>query len=229
MVLEVIATNLTDVKQAAKYGANRLELSPSMSELGITPSYGLIKAAVETVDIPINVIVRPHSQSFQYNKDDLKCMITDIETIKNLGANGIVIGPLTSKGTVDEETLKQLLESSGDLEVTFHRAFDFARDQREALACLSNYPQVTRVLTAGGNYNAPDAVNELNQLVEDTKNTNLTIMAGHGLRVDTFKDFYNHTNVREVHFGSGVRINNSFSHMIDSYKIKIIKDILQED
>ncbi|MBM7600004.1 copper homeostasis protein [Virgibacillus halotolerans] len=228
MVLEVIATNLTDVKQATRYGANRLELSPSMSELGITPSFGLIKAAVKAVDIPINVIVRPHSQSFQYNEDDLTSMITDIEMIKELGANGIVIGALTDKGTVDEETLKQLLDVSGDLDVTFHRAFDFARNQREALACLSNYPQVTHILTAGGNYDAPDAVNELNQLVEDAKDTNLTIMAGHGLRVDTFKDFYNQVKVKEVHFGSGVRVNNSFRHMIDSNKVKRVKDILRE-
>lgn len=228
MVLEVIATNLSDVKQATSFGANRLELSPSMSELGITPSYGLIKAAVESVDIPINVIVRPHSQSFQYNEDDLTSMITDIEVIKDLGANGIVIGALTPEGMVDEEVLKQLLRVAGDLDITFHRAFDFARNQIEALECLSNYAQVKRILTAGGNFKAPDAISNLNQLIHYSKNTHLTIMAGHGLRVDTFKEFYDRTQPKEVHFGSGVRVNESFEHGIDGNKIKKVKDILQE-
>lgn len=228
MFLEVIATNLTDVKQATSYGANRLELSPSMSELGITPSYGLIKAAVESVDIPINVIVRPHNQSFQYNEDDLTCMITDIEIIRDLGANGIVIGALTPEGKVDENVLKRLLSVAGDLDITFHRAFDFAGDQIEALECLSKYAQVKRILTAGGNYKALDAIANLNQIIHHSRNTHLTIMAGHGLRVDTFKEFYDGTQPKEVHFGSGVRFNDSFDYEIDGKKIKKIKDILQQ-
>lgn len=74
MLLEVITTNLTDVIEAEQYGADRIELSPAMAEIGLTPSFGLLKNAVEAVNIPMNVMVRPHSQSFVYNKHDLDTM-----------------------------------------------------------------------------------------------------------------------------------------------------------
>src|SRR5690625_2112304 len=118
MLLEVIATNLTDVIDAEWYGADRIELSPVMTELGITPSYGLIKKAVNAVDIPINVIVRPHSRSFQYDEHDVQTMIADIEMIKTLGANGIVIVPLTPEKPIDETVLVRLLEVADGLDVT---------------------------------------------------------------------------------------------------------------
>src|SRR5690625_5071664 len=100
-MLEVIGTSLKDVKQAERYGADRIELCQSMTESGTTPSYGLIKSAVEAVNIPINVIVRPHDHSFVYDEDDIETMIQDIRIIKGIGANGIVIGPITKERQVD--------------------------------------------------------------------------------------------------------------------------------
>ena len=226
MVLEIIATNLTDVKQAAAYGANRLELSPAMSELGITPSYGLIKNAVNAVDIPINVIVRQHSQSFHYNENDLITMKSDIEMIKKVGASGVVIGTLTPEGKIDEEALKQILSVTENLDVTFHRAFDFAKDQMEALECLSKYTKVKRILTAGGNYNAHEAIPQLNHIINHAKDTHLKIMVGHGLRMDNFEKFYQEIQPEEVHFGSGARINDSFLSPIDKNKVEKINEIL---
>lgn len=227
MTLEIIATNLKDVKDAAAFGADRLELSPSMSELGITPSYGLIQLAIEAVNIPINVIVRPHSQSFLHNEDDLATMIADIEMIKKLGANGIVIGALTAKHTIDEEALKRLIWAAGDLHITIHRAFDFARDQKEALECLAKYTQVKTILTSGGKRKATEAITEIKELMELAADTHLTIMAGHGLRVNSFEGFYKEIQPDEVHFGSGVRINESFSKPINQDAIKRVKRVLR--
>ncbi|KNE21124.1 copper homeostasis protein CutC [Virgibacillus pantothenticus] len=223
MLLEVITTNLTDVIEAEQYGADRIELSPAMAEIGLTPSFGLLKNAVEAVNIPMNVMVRPHSQSFVYNKHDLDTMKADIELIKKVGANGIVIGALTVKQTIDEEVLKQLLDVADGLEVTFHRAFDFARDQVEALQCLAKYEQITTILTAGGNYKAPDAIPQLQQIIDLANDTHLSVMVGHGLRPETFADVYHQLKPQAFHFGSGVRINNSFAHSLDRSKIQQVK------
>jgi copper homeostasis protein len=109
MILEVIATHLSDVIDAEKYGADRLELSPGMLEDGITPSFGLIEAAVQNAKIPINVMIRPHSKSFVYDENDIETMIKDIQIAKKLGANGIVFGALTKDGQIDKEVVKRLL------------------------------------------------------------------------------------------------------------------------
>ncbi|ALX50676.1 copper homeostasis protein CutC [Lentibacillus amyloliquefaciens] len=227
MTLEIIATSLTDVKQAEAYGADRLELCTGIAEGGITPNYGLIAEAVKAAAIPINVMIRPHSESFMYNEDDLTVMKKDIQMVRELGANGIVIGALTADDMIDEAVLKQLLDEAQGLDVTFHREFDFARNQEEALACLAGYPQVKRILTSAGQQPAPQAVQNMKQLMQLAGNTHLEIMAGHGLKADNFAKFYKETEPKEVHFGSGVREKGSFSYSIDERKMNDIKTVLR--
>lgn len=226
LTLEIIATNLKDAKKAEEYGADRLELSPSMMELGITPSYGLIESVIKEVNIPFNVIIRPHSQSFIYNKDDVTVMKKDIQKVKDLGGDGIVIGPLTSDKVIDEEVLKQLLDEAGKLDVTIHKAFDFVRDQEEALECLSNYPQVKRILTSGGPQPAPAVPQKIKRLMQLASDTHLKIMVGGGLREDNFRQFYEEVKPEEIHFGSGVRVEGSYLQPIDKDKVNKIKEIL---
>ncbi|MED4203296.1 copper homeostasis protein CutC [Neobacillus mesonae] len=226
MIIEVIGTTLNDVKEAELYGANRVELCQSMSEDGLTPSYGLIKSAVESVNIPINVMVRPHDDSFVYDANDLKVMCEDIRMIKKIGANGIVIGPLTKEGTIDEAALQALLHEANGLEVTFHRAFDFVKDQQEALATILKYKQVTTILTAGGNGAATEFASNLAELVEQTKDTHLTIMPGHGLRVDDLAEFYQVVKPNALHFGTGVRVGHTFANGMSEEKLRQIRGLL---
>lgn len=228
MTLEIIATTLTDAKVAEMYGADRLELSPSMLELGITPSYGLIEKVAEEVTIPFHVIVRPHSHSFIYNEDDVKVMRRDIEIIKLLGASGIVIGPLKEDRTIDEEVLKQLLEVAEDLDVTFHKAFDHVRNQEEALSCLMKYPQIRRIATSGGNQPAPKSISQIKKLIKLTEASSIDIMIAGGLRPENFEAFYQETRPKEVHFGSGVRVEESYMKPIDPKKIEQIKKMLEK-
>lgn len=227
MLLEVIGICLKDVKAAEKYHADRVELCQSIAEDGLTPSYGLVKSAVEAVNIPINVMVRPHNKSFVYDKDDLITMCQDIQVIKQIGANGIVIGPLTQEGTIDEPALKILLEAADGLEVTFHRAFDFVRDQMEGLETILKYKQITTILTAGGDRLATDSAANLIRLIERTKGTNLTIMPGHGLRMETLRSFYEEVQPKALHFGSGVREDFDFDKGLSKEQITRIKELTE--
>lgn len=226
MVLEIIATNLTDARQAEAYGADRIELSPGMAELGITPSYALIELVAESVNIPFNAIIRPHSQSFVYNKDDVAVMKKDIEIVKKLGGDGIVLGPLTKEHVVDQEVLKELLDVADDLDVTFHKAFDVVRNQEEALETLAKYPQIKRIATSGGEYQAPQVPDKIKKLIHLSQHTHLEIMIAGGLKEDNFKEFYRNVQPKEVHFGSGIRIDESYHQPIDKDKVEKVKNII---
>ena len=226
MDIEVIGTRLKDVKEAELYGANRVELCQNMYEDGLTPNYGLIKSAVESVNIPINVMVRPHNNSFVYDSDDLKVMCEDIRVIRKIGANGIVIGPLTNEGKIDEDVLQALLYEANGLKVTFHRAFDYLKDQKEAIATILKYKQITTILTAGGNGLATEFMADLAELVEQTKDTHLTIMPGHGLRLDDLEDFYQVVKPNALHFGSGVRVGHTFANGISKELLEGIRRVL---
>ena len=223
MILEVIATSLDDAVVAERGGADRLELCAALSEGGLTPSLGLVEAVVSGARIPVNVIIRPHSRSFHYEESDLAVMLADIRHIKNAGAAGIVIGALTKNKKVDTEAMSRLLDLAEDMDVTFHRAIDRVENQMEALEILAGFPQIKRVLTSGGLAPAPQSAKQLKMLVEKSKNMTVKIMAGHGMTADSVSSLIATTGVEEVHFGSGVRVKQSFMHPIDADVISKIK------
>ena len=52
----------------------------------------MIEKVINSVNIPVNVMIRNHAKSFRYSGYDLEVMQKDIEIVKSLGANGVVIG-----------------------------------------------------------------------------------------------------------------------------------------
>ncbi|CAI8729888.1 PF03932 family protein CutC [Brevibacillus sp. IT-7CA2] len=226
MLVEVIATSVEDAKRAEQGGADRLELISGILEGGITPSWGLIEAVVKAVSIPVNVMVRPHSQSFCYTAEELAVMRQDVRIIRELGATGVVFGMLTPENRLDQRGLELLLGESGALNVTFHRAFDDAVDQMEAALILLKYPQVRTILTSGGKKTAIEGADCIEQLVKLTENTQLTILAGSGLSLANVGDLVKRTGVTEVHFGSAVREEGQALRYVDAERVAAIKQLL---
>ncbi|MGF6957266.1 copper homeostasis protein CutC [Paraburkholderia youngii] len=226
VLLEVIATTVADARAAAQAGADRLELVTAMGEGGLTPSVGLIEAVVAAVGIPVNVIVRPHSRSFVYDADDYAVMLRDIRAVKAAGANGIVIGMLDAERTIDREGLARACEAADGLAITFHRAFDEARDLREALDVLLGFEAVTNVLTSGGKPSVLQAQAVVSELVRQADGSPCTVLAGAGLTVDAVADFVSNTHVEAVHFGSGVRVNGNGLAPVDQAKVMQVRALL---
>lgn len=223
MLLEVIAVSPADATLAEKYGADRLELCTGMAEGGLTPSHAVIKQTVQASDLPVNVMVRPHANSFVYSDETISLMQEDIEHIKTLGANGIVIGPLTEQNTINENHLQRLLKAAEGMEVTFHRAFDEVANMEEALESLLNYPQITTILTAGGPEKALDNVTNLKNLVNKTAETALTIMPGSGLDATKLEQFNQTVKPQAIHIGTGARELKTYESPLSQAKIEAIK------
>lgn len=226
MILEVIAISLEDAIAAERAGANRLELCMALSEGGLTPSLALVEAVVSGVDIPVHVMVRPHSRTFHYDENDLAVMAADIRHIKHAGAAGVVIGAVTAENKVDKEAVSFLLKEAEGLDVTFHRAFDEIDDQLEALTIIASFPQICRILTSGGQAPAPESAEQLKKLVERSQDTSVKILAGNGMTPESVSTLVKETGLQEVHFGSAVRINRSFMYPIDEEVIVAIKNEL---
>ncbi|MFB9279086.1 copper homeostasis protein CutC [Cohnella cellulosilytica] len=226
MILEVIATSVLDAKLAQEYGANRIELISGIVEGGVTPSIGLIEQVVKAVDIPVNVMLRPHANGFCYDEDDLAVMARDAGIIRESGAAGIVMGMLSAEGKIDTSALERLLDDTGALAVTFHRAFDELEDRRAALELLSRYPAIRKILTSGGKSSALDAKEEIAELAKLSEGRSLDILAGSGLGVESLDEFIRQTKVREVHMGTGVRRNGRALEPIDPDKMRAAADIV---
>ncbi|WP_373230157.1 copper homeostasis protein CutC [Cohnella sp.] len=222
MLLEVIATCADDIVKANSGGADRIELVTGLQEGGMSPSLGLLEAAVNLSAVPVHVMIRPHSRSFHYDPDDVRIMVKDIGAVRRAGAAGIVLGALQENGRVDKDTLKLLLEAAEDLSVTFHRAFDETRDLDEALDDLLAFP-VDRILTSGGKPSVLQAMDTIGRLVKRTQGTRLRILAGSGLTIESLPEFIMKTEVKEFHFGRGVRAGMLSTGQIDPELVRRIK------
>jgi copper homeostasis protein len=144
--LEIVVDSLLGVQIASEAGAQRVELCSSFVEGGITPSYGLISLAVQQ-KILVNVLVRPRAGDSVYSSFEVETILEDIYASKRLGANGVVIGALTSDFQLDLEVMKSLIVAARPLEITFHRAFDVVADPLATLEALLTLGVERRALT----------------------------------------------------------------------------------
>ncbi len=207
-MLEIIATSVEDAIVIEKGGADRIELVSALSEGGLTPSYGLMHQVIGAGNIPVNVMIRPHSRSFVYSDEDLLCMLEDIQQAKALGANGVVFGMLDAQGNLAVPQLKMLLGHCQGLEVTFHRAIDQAKDILAATELLASMP-IHRVLSSGGPGQAQSNLAILRQMRDILERQGKRLLAGSGISPQNCKNILRATRAHELHVGTSVRNNNS--------------------
>ena len=199
MYIEICSSNFQSAINAQKAGAHRIELCSELAVGGITPSYGLIKQTLQSLEIPVFVLVRPRSGNFTYSDGDFEIMKQDIEICKALGCDGIVSGILNLDNTIDKERTKELIELSKPMSFTFHRAFDWTPNPFEALSILRDL-KVDRILTSGQATSAEKGILILNQLKELAENK-LTILPGSGINPKNILIFKG-AGFKEVHCSS---------------------------
>jgi copper homeostasis protein len=196
-LLEIAANSLGSALAAQAGGADRVELCANLSEAGTTPSPGTLAVTRDRLHIPLYVLVRPRAGDFCYDDADIEAMLRDIETCVGLGCDGVVIGALDVDGDVDVSTCRTLIAAAGPLGVTFHRAFDAARDQTRALRTIAELG-CERVLTSGGEAVALDGAERIAEFVEQAGST-IVVMAGAGINASNVRDVVERSHVRELH------------------------------
>lgn len=220
-MLEIIAMTVEDAKCIEYCGADRIELVSALTEGGLTPSYATIEKVVNSVNIPVNVMIRNHAKSFCYSEYDIEIMKKDIEIVKSLGANGIVLGMLDKYRNIDEKNLKILLDKAEGLEVTFHKAIDIT-DIKKSIKAISKYDGITNILTAGGIGKITDNIENINYMIDNSANKN--ILLGGGLNLDNIQDLKEQTKAKDFHFGTAIRFEKSpFAEIDEKQLSRLVK------
>lgn len=223
-MLEIIGMTVEDAKIIEDCGADRIELVSALTEGGVTPSFGLIEAVVNSVDIPVNVMIRHHANSFVYSNEDISIMLKDINIVKNIGANGIVLGLLDNYKNIDEANLRSLLKECGNLDVTFHKAID-ETNCIKSMDVLNDYSQITNILTSGGKGNILDNIDIIKKMIY--KSNNINILLGGGLKFSNINEIKEKTNAKDYHFGTAVRVDKNPFGKIDEAKLKELVKIIK--
>ena len=197
VTLEVCVDSIEGAVAAEEAGATRVELCANLRESGTTPSAGAIELAGERIRIPFHVMIRPRAGDFCYSATEREVMARDIESARRRGAAGVVLGMLTRDGEVDAGATRRLVEAARPLEVTFHRAFDVARDPMDALERIIGLG-AERVLTSGGEESAEEGIGFIRRLVE-AAGGRIVVIAGAGVNAENAERIVRETGVREVH------------------------------
>ena len=205
-MLEIAANSLGSALAAQEGGADRIELCDNLGEGGTTPSYGTLAVARDRLRIPLFVLIRPRAGDFRYDEAEVDVMLRDIESCVKLGCDGVVIGALDTRGDVDEAVCRERIAAAGSLGVTFHRAFDAARVQAQALDSIIALG-CERVLTSGGEADALTGAERIAGFVKQA-GSRLSVMAGAGIDTGNIREVARRSNAHEFH-ASGRALRSS--------------------
>lgn len=205
MIIEVCAESYEHALKAEKAGADRIELCKDLHLDGLTPDYESAKKTIDSLNIPVYILIRPIEGDFIYSNEEFELMKMDIIKFKEMGCKGIVSGVLNDDNSIDIERTKELVELSRPLEFTFHRAFDLVSDPFEEIENLIEIG-VTRILTSGQKHKAIEGLELLEEFKNFSKNR-ILIMPGSGISNMNFMKF---NSFNEIHgsFRDGVPIIN---------------------
>jgi copper homeostasis protein len=219
MVLEICVDSIESAKAAQQGGAHRVELCAALSEGGITPSSGLIEGVRAALMIPMFVIIRPRGGDFFYSDDEFGVMEQDIIRAKDHGADGVVLGILCPNGDVDVIRTRKLVDLSRPLEVTFHRAIDWAPHIDEAVEQVIQ-TGAERILTSGGAQTAIQGAATISRMVAQAAGR-INVMVGGAVRSENIGKIAKTTLATEFHASLRRRSSSPVSYYRSGFSLGI--------
>jgi len=186
MIIEVCCNSIASAQAAQAAGAHRIEFCVGLPLGGLTPSWGLLEAYKEVIDIPTRVLIRPREGDFTYSPEEFKSMLADVSHCTALGFEGVVSGVLHSDFSLDLARTQELVAAAGPGRFTFHRAFDWVLNPESSLEQLSQMG-VHTVLSSGGATQAIEGLPLLKKLLAMDSAT--VIMPGSGIGPDNAHEF----------------------------------------
>ena len=225
-LLEVCCGSPESVDAAVAGGALRVELCSALEVDGLTPPVEWLRETKRRYpSLKVHVLVRPRAGDFVYTEEEVETMETQIESVLEAGADGIVIGCLTAAGDVDipaTERLVSVVESwnlasellhsdlchaandshffpspSRPVSVTFHRAFDVCRHPFEALEQIIGLG-CRRILTSGQAPSAEEGVDLLRKLQVRAAGR-IIILPGGGVTPENAARILSRSGCTEIH------------------------------
>lgn len=199
--LELCVASLEGARIASNMPVTRIETCVALEQGGLTPSVGMVAWIQSTFDLEQHVLIRQRAGGFTYSYDEILVMRDDILRFREAGAKGVVIGALTTNGDLATDALGAWHRAAGDMDLTFHRAFDEVRDWKKAMDQLI-VMGFKRILTSGQAASVEAGLETLSEMVAYAAGR-IEIMAGGGVR-PTNKEAVIATGVNAVHFSGTI-------------------------
>ncbi|GAK06199.1 cytoplasmic copper homeostasis protein CutC [Geomicrobium sp. JCM 19037] len=219
----MVVLNETDAQVAEEGGASRLALATSMNEGGRTPDIGVIESVINTVGVPVRVMIRPSGGSFTYCDEEQVKIAQTVKEIAELGGvDGIVVGALTASGHVDRTFLEKVIPVTKGMKLTFNRAIDNTVDIHEAYDAICDYKEfVTDVLTSGGRPKAEDALLVLREMMAQSwERKGPVIMPCSGITGNNLAYIHRFLYAKYYQIGTAARVDRSFDQPLELEQVQ---------
>ena len=221
MLLEVIVQSVSDAREAARGGADRLEVVRNLEAGGLTPPHDLVRDIAAEVSLPLRVMVR-ENDGYSTHPGERSALADAAAAFADLGVDGIVIG-FARDGQPQIDDVIDVVPTA--VRVTFHRAFDQLADPCGAIARLSTVAQIDRILTSGGE-GSPMARCERLQEYQELAGSRLTIVAGGGVDEELLRRLAQRQIVREVHVGRAAREGQRLDGAVSAASVRRLRTLL---
>ena len=212
-VIEICVDRLDSVQHCAQAGIDRIELCAALSEGGLSPSLGFLRAARQIFPGKIMMMIRPRAGDFCYAPAEQAMMIDEIAIAREHGADGVVFGCLEHDGRIDLTFVRSLVQAASGLDITFHRAFDVSYDLSSSLESLIELG-IPRVLSSGGEADVWKGVDCLQRLIKQAARR-ITILPGGGLMTERAAEFVRHSGATEIHLSARGSFPSLMTHRRD--------------
>ena len=197
-ILEVCVETIQQGLLAENNHADRIEFCHRLDLGGVTPDHDLIRSAVNTIKIPVKIMIRPRGGDFIYSDSEVDKMKSDIRYCKSIGVEEVVLGALNEDGEVDNRLTQRLAKLAFPMKVTFHKAIDAVNNFMSSLKTLSTMENIDSVLTSGTKENALSE-KEYIKLASKEFSGLLNIIAAGSITNRNLKEIHSELKMKEYH------------------------------
>jgi copper homeostasis protein len=197
MKLEMCVGSLEGARLANKYAVNRIETCIALEQGGLTPTISMVNWIHNTFQLEQHVLIRQRAGGFCYDYDELLIMRDQINAMREIGVAGVVIGALTPTYELDVDTLETWKSKSGNMDLTFNRAFDDVKVWKKGIDQLVKMG-FKRILSSGQQPTVSSGLERLTEMVGYAAGR-IEIMAGGGIS-DALVAPIIKTGVDAIHF-----------------------------
>jgi copper homeostasis protein len=225
LLLEVIVQSVADAREAARGGADRLEVVRAIEDGGLTPPLALVQQIADAVPLPLRVLIRENA-GYSTHPGERQALRQAAAAFAKAGVDGLVLG-FAHAGKPELDRVEDVLEAAPDASVTFHRAFDQVRDPLGALEAIARVPRIDRVLTSGGDGTAAERCERL-RAYQERAGDRLTIIAGGGVDDALLHALVDTGRVREVHVGRAAREDADPGGAVSATRVNRLRRIIEK-
>lgn len=229
MELELCVASLEAARLATQLPITRIETCVALEQGGLTPPVGMVQWIAQTFhELEQHVLIRQRPGGFQYSYDEIVVMRNDIQYMRQVGVKGVVIGALTAEKMIDKDAIGALTRASGDMDLTFHRAFDEVADWKKTIDELVRLG-FRRILTSGQRATVSEGLDNLQEMVAYA-NGRIEIMAGGGVRPENIRAVAE-TGVNAIHFSGTVSLEKDpgslFAQALSTVNPELIRELIK--